>query len=240
MRKQEWGFGLIALLAATQSNAGFVSLNASYFENGADVSHALQGANLSVNWGYEGDLELATTGLTVNNGYFASPDSAAPFGGTQFTALWALPRFNAGFGLRYDSSILRVDFDTPTNYVELWGAGHGYSFMVEAFNTAGDRIGGCATHDHPMIYSYAVGRYDDCWTFYGTDPSASSRTALYSTSVLRPDADIAYVLAATNFGSGVKIDQITYNRVSVPEPATLALLGLGILGIGLGKRRRNR
>jgi hypothetical protein len=240
MRKQTWSFGLIVLLATSQSNAAFVSLNASYHDDGADVSHALPGANLSVDWGYEGDLAFTTTGVTVSNGYFASPDTAAPFGGTQFTSLWALPMRMFGGGLRYDSSILRVDFETPTNYVELWGAGSGYSFMLEAFNTTGDRIGGCATHDHPMIYSYEVGRYDDCWSLYGTDSSAQPRAALYSTSVLRPTADIAYVLAATNFGAGVRIDQITYNRISVPEPATLGLLGFGVLSVAIGRRRRKR
>lgn len=38
-------------------------------------------------------------------------------------------------------------------------------------------------------------------------------------------------------GSSVAIDTLTFNASSVPEPATLALLGLGVVGIGYTRRK---
>lgn len=40
-----------------------------------------------------------------------------------------------------------------------------------------------------------------------------------------------------NSGSGI-VDSVTLIPSAVPEPATLALLGLGIAGIGFARRRR--
>ena len=238
MRMRTLSLCLIAILAASQASAGFISLNASNYEDGTDVSEALRGATLSALWGHQGDTAYTTSAVTVNNGFFVPTDTAAPFSDLGFSGLWAGLPLAIGGGLRYDSSLFRVDFDTPTNYVELWGMGGGYSMMLEAFNSAGEMIGGCATHDHPMIYDYPVGQYDGCWTYYGLATSTPTRRALYSTSVVRPTADIAYVRASTNIVGIVQIDQITYNRVTVPEPATLGMLGLGILGVIMGRRRK--
>jgi hypothetical protein len=238
MKMPTWCLGVIALLVTSQAGAGFVSLNASNYEDGTDVSQALSGATVSVLWGHKGDTAYTTSGVTASNSFFASPDTAAPFGGTGFTAIWADDPLGVGGSLRYDSSLFRVDFDTPTNYVEIWGMGGSISMMLEAFNSAGEMIGSCATHDHPMVYDYPVGRYDGCWTYYGLATSTPSRRALYSTSVLLPTADIAYIHAATSYAGIVNIDQVTYNRVSVPEPATLGMLGLGILGVIMGRRKK--
>jgi hypothetical protein len=35
------------------------------------------------------------------------------------------------------------------------------------------------------------------------------------------------------------VGALSSNRVSVPEPVSLALLGVGMIGIGLGRRRRS-
>jgi hypothetical protein len=237
MKMPTWCLVVIALLVTSQAGAGFISVNSSIYDDGTDVSQALPGATLSALWGHEGDFAYTPSGVTVNNGFFASDDTNAPHA-SGFSGMWGGLPLGMGEDLRYDSSIFRVDFDTPTNYVEIWGMGGSFSMMLEAFNSAGEMIGSCATHDHPMVYDYPVGRYDGCWTYYGLATSTPSRRALYSTSVLLPTADIAYVRASTGYAGIVNIDQVTYNRVTVPEPATLGMLGLGILGVIMGRRRK--
>ena len=45
-------------------------------------------------------------------------------------------------------------------------------------------------------------------------------------------------VGGVNSGYGFGLDDITVNATSVPEPGTLALLGIGLFGIGLSRRRK--
>ncbi len=67
-----------------------------------------------------------------------------------------------------------------------------------------------------------------CWT-PGT-PAYARRGA---------DTYDLYFGVAQHAGSSFGLDyQLVINTTSVPEPATLALLGLGLAGLGLTRRRK--
>lgn len=241
MGLKRFSLALIASLISIQAEAAFISLNAADYANGTDVSHALPGATLSVEWGYQGEYALSSAQVTVQDGLFASADPGTPYGSTNFAALWAMPPLQAGWGLRYDVTALRVDFDTPTNYVELWGMVGSISMLIEAYDINGQMIGACATHDHPHVYYYTPGVYDGCWSHYGsTTLDSGSQKILASLSIISETTDIAFIRAATSYAGAANFEQITYNSVAVPVPATLGLFGLGLLGVAVTKRGRGR
>lgn len=69
---------------------------------------------------------------------------------------------------------------------------------------------------------------------------AQSNQGAYYLS-FRSDQDIASLNFTSNdHGDGYGIDNVTVGRARVPEPATVALMGLGLLGLAVSRRRRGQ
>jgi hypothetical protein len=83
----------------------------------------------------------------------------------------------------------------------------------------------------------------NCWAFFGR---------LSRISVINPSADpfqiLRFKMRATsatapltfNFRDDFGFLSLDGIRVSVPEPATVALLGIGLAGLGAGRPRKTR
>ena len=71
------------------------------------------------------------------------------------------------------------------------------------------------------------------FTTQGDLGSGTPETATISSG----SANIAYVIASGLGGNDVALDNLIYNSATVPEPAVLALLSLGLFGIGVARRK---
>lgn len=233
MRSGWRGLFLVAILASAQgANAAFITINAESYAVGTNVSVALPGATLSTFWGEawsapsSGEIFVAES---FGRQVFASPQNSYFYG--------ADPTFievagNLGY-LPREMHLLRIDFETPTNYVELWGTQRSDGTALFAYNSAGQLIETCSVHDRLSHSDVPIGR-QGCWGYYGW----SSFGDEISASVIRETADISYVLTGTYYlQTATSFTQVTYNRIEVPAPATLGIFTLGLLGVGFSQRR---
>jgi len=111
---------------------------------------------------------------------------------------------------------LRIDFIQATDYVSLdIIANNGFDpGFLEAYDSAGTLLGSFITLGN-------------------LGPGTSETASISSSSV-----NISYVIASGLSGNDVALDNLIYNSATVPEPATLALLSFGLLGIGITRRKK--
>lgn len=110
---------------------------------------------------------------------------------------------------------LRIDFIQATDFISLdIIANDGFDpGFLQAFNSSGTLL--------------------DSFTTLGNLGSGLPETASISLS----SADIAYVIASGVGGNDIALDNLVYNSTAVSEPGTIALLGLGLVGLGIARRR---
>ena len=112
---------------------------------------------------------------------------------------------------------LRIDFMQATDFVSLDiiannGSDPGF---LEAYDSTGTLLGSFTTLGN-------------------LGPGTSETASISSSSV-----NISYVIASGLFGNDVALDHLTYNSVTAPEPTVLTLLGLGLFGIGVARRKKS-
>lgn len=115
--------------------------------------------------------------------------------------------------------VLELRFDSPTNFVQIDSRSFSDGPDILAYDALGNRIAG-----------WGYGGY----TFTATPADSESWASTITLS--RDQGDIARIVYGGLIGNSTPT-RITY---SVPEPTTLGLMGLGVLGSGLFSTYRRR
>jgi len=112
--------------------------------------------------------------------------------------------------------LLRAEFSSPASYVQI------------------DLI----FDDDDIASLWAYGSSGDLLDIFTAAGDGRNPVRFATESIARPGFDIAYILAGGNVAEAVSLDNLQVRVSDVPEPATLALLGLGLAGIAASRRRR--
>lgn len=121
-------------------------------------------------------------------------------------------------------SVLELTFDVPTNLVQISASFGSDTPGMMLYDSLGNEIATC--------WGIHFGTHPDCGYTWSAVVGFNVMTLTFDTI----EANVSRVVFAGVAGN-VTANQVLY-RYNVPEPGALALLGLGVIGIGLSRRRR--
>lgn len=210
-------FGAVALMAAAGSVSAapitydFVTSGAGVQNLGASQTYTVGGVAITASSGSYSGTTVTLGGILVGN-----------FRGTDEQGLGVCLHSCNSNHIGDDPEI---DFGTELvqlNIANLLAAGYN-SLLVNADSTTdGERLG-----------VYASASSSGLGTFRTNISSAAGNVA-----VLQNGNFLNFVSSVNSGGQDVLLHSLTADKVAVPEPASIALIGAGLLGLGMIRRRR--
>lgn len=223
-------FAAALLVASVPAHAILVVVEPDDYTLGTDLSHVTPGVTLTrlVQPDNLGVFNPSVQPVYASGCGFNCPAFTGSVTFGTFLQGGSYERCFAGASIgtpcRDDFSVLNIEFDTPTNFLELsFTTGVDYPLLL-AYDVAGNLIQRCfASFGNP-----------GCATL--SSPGGGTRGIAFFN---HGTADIARVVVGGDGGNST-IDRLVFERVaSVPEPSSLALLSVGLLGMAYRRRARS-
>lgn len=172
------------------------------------------------------DISNAFSGVTLSTAFGQDPYNPTSYGSVYSVADSNATTGSNAFGQSSSNSTwgngsfeyLLVEFDTATNFVSL-------DFFS---NDSSD-------HNPELIAFDGLGNEIDRSSFFG---AVNSSLTLSVSSAATQIASVWAFWDETSRGDNGGLDRLEYNAAEVSEPATLALLGLGLAGIGFTRKKK--
>lgn len=219
--------GLLALAGTAQAN--WITLEPDDYAPGTDVSHAVSVYTLSA--AMTTPAQVGNPQYTIFDPVYSALSDGSVTGTRNFSNSpttgfgWEKPDIDANLS----KPTFRVDFSGAVDSIGFLWAHHecveGGSCLDMAEIKAYDAYNNLLMYCNFNGNSQGGPGCSNTWLGFNGDNFGT-----FSATYTSASANIAYVLIGGNVG----IDRFT---ADVPEPGTLALLGAGLLGIGLRRRR---
>lgn len=252
---------LAGIFAAASANASLISVEPDNYAPGTDLStnSAHHGVALAT-WSSNGQGAYGFSPVYAAVDPTCETDSGSCNYAVSGTNVFSSTPDGDGFGMAWNADTSAVDtfqilgesfcncrdpfrglliiFDGQTDYVEISGRFWSDVPVLWAFDSDLNWLG---VSDHNswvhLVSDIPCFLYGDVSCEQGPSGARNVLTTSYRSQ--SGATDIAYVLAG-GWSASASLDLLRFNAPShsVPEPGTLALLSLGLIGVGFVRRRR--